>query len=303
MNFRRAVPGDKGRILEICSTVWEGSDYMPNIIDKWLTDNEGEFTVMVEDGQVMGVGKMTLIGRSIGWLEGLRVAPEARSKGFAKQITRYYINKGYEMGLKQLQLSTYYDNHASIHVSASNGFQRVAQFWYGDQEVKSVKSTEVNSNLVMQATQTSEDYVQIVQTLLEAPEQKPVNNFLGYGWLFREISEELIAAEIAAGHVYYLKNGEKMTGGMIIYPDNQKDKMFYIPIITGTDEAIITLLAWAQKTAITRGFEMIGSMVPEDQRLKSLYMDQGFAHWENIVEPNVYVFQLVLDREDESNAT
>ena len=43
IELRGARSEDKPRILEISSQIWEGNDYVPFIVDDWLSDAGGEF--------------------------------------------------------------------------------------------------------------------------------------------------------------------------------------------------------------------------------------------------------------------
>lgn len=289
MQFRRAVLKDKARILEICREIWEGHDYLPNIIDEWITDERGEFTVVIEDGQIMGVGKMTLVEPKVGWLEGLRVAPEARSRGFAKGMTNYYLKKGKALGLEQLRLSIYFANLPSMRVTETFGFQRIADFFHCQ---KKVAVTNRFSSRVHQLGPNDGLYREVLESLLNAPEQKGVQNFLGYGWLFKKMSRDLLAQEVENGHVYYLEEDGQMQAGVLIYPDFIKDECLYIPLITGTENGILELLEAVPYLADKKGFQVVAAMVPEDDRLKSLFFSQGFCHWEDIEHANIFVYQL-----------
>ncbi|AZR73210.1 hypothetical protein BBF96_07320 [Anoxybacter fermentans] len=297
MQFRRATFTDKKRIIEICSNIWEGDDYIPNILDQWIADDKGEFTVLVEDGQIMGMGKLTFAEPGVGWLEGLRVAPEARGRGYAREITRYFIRKGREMGFDRLQLSTYYQNDASIHIIESYGFKRIADFYYAEQKVNPTKN--LFRDEVMQATLNGVDYEELVQLFLNAPEQKVVNGFIGLGWFFKKLKKEELNNAIKRGHIYYLKKDGQIVGGIFIYPDHKKDNSYYIPMVTGTDEAITALLQWVYEDAVRRGFKTLAAMIPNDSRLKSIYLDQGFKHWEEGIDANVFVYELKLRGGDE----
>lgn len=299
MKIRKATIHDKERVLEICKQIWEGDDYIPNIFDHWVADEAGEFTLIEEDGKISGMGKLTLLEPEIGWLEGLRVAPEARSKGYAREITKYYLQKGEEQGFNQLCLSTYHRNYASIHVIESYGFKRVADFYFTEQEVEPLKGISAVGEII-QATPESGDVVILVEKMLQAPEQKGAKNYLGFGWNFRKLSRELILKEIELGHIYYTKRDGEIEGGILIHPDLIKDKgVYYITMVTGTDEAVSQLLKWAHQNATEWGMELLAAMVPNDPRLKSLYLSHGFNCWEEdqSFDTTVFIYEYDFKRE------
>lgn len=290
--FRRAKMEDKPRILEICSTIWEGHDYIPNILDKWIDDKEGEFTLILEDDAITGLAKFTMSQPGVGWLEGLRVAPEYRSKGYAKEITRYYIDMGRARGLDKLQLSTYYENYASIHVTESYGFKRVANFFC----VETQPDLEMQSSReVIQLTFDSPDFHAVMAKALEAPVQKLQRDFLGYGWLFKKLSERELLTAIHLGHLYYTKKEGVIEGAMLIYPDHLKDREYYVVMVTGADDVVTDFLRWTHQDAQVRGLSLMGSMIPDDEHLKDLFIAAGYKNWEEgRREANVFIYELNL---------
>ena len=45
ITLRKATASDKPRIVEISSQIWEGEDYVPDVLDDWLADPSGEVIV------------------------------------------------------------------------------------------------------------------------------------------------------------------------------------------------------------------------------------------------------------------
>jgi hypothetical protein len=50
---RQAAVTDRARILEISSQIWDGNDYVPEVLDAWFADAEGELVVATLDGHVI----------------------------------------------------------------------------------------------------------------------------------------------------------------------------------------------------------------------------------------------------------
>ena len=44
--IRRAELSDIPRIRDICANIWDGYDYLPNIVADWIKDPQGEFCVI-----------------------------------------------------------------------------------------------------------------------------------------------------------------------------------------------------------------------------------------------------------------
>jgi hypothetical protein len=83
---------------------------------------------------VVAVGRLRLLeGGRIGWMEGLRVHPDYRGRGFANDITRHIVRKGESLGVERLRYTTSDENAASLRLAKMAGFSRVFRMsvsWY-----------------------------------------------------------------------------------------------------------------------------------------------------------------------------
>jgi N-acetylglutamate synthase-like GNAT family acetyltransferase len=132
--MRRLRTSDRDDLVEISSHIWEGHDYLSSVVDEWLRDSKSHFYGVDVGGRVVAVGRLRLVedGR-IGWMEGLRVHPDYRGRGFANDITRYIVNKGERLGVQRLRYTTSDENVASVKLARMAGFSRVLRMavsWY-----------------------------------------------------------------------------------------------------------------------------------------------------------------------------
>ena len=133
---RRLRDSDRSDVIEISSHIWEGHDYLPSVVDEWLRDSNSRFYGVEVDGRVVAVGRVRLVeeGR-IGWMEGLRVHPDYRGRGFANDLTRSIIREGERLGVERLRYTTSDENRASVKLAKMAGFSRILRmtvFWYHD---------------------------------------------------------------------------------------------------------------------------------------------------------------------------
>jgi GNAT superfamily N-acetyltransferase len=124
--IRRLQALDRNDVIEISRHVWEGHDYLPSVADRWLRDPNSHFIGVEVQGHIVAVGNLEVIedGRT-GWMEGLRVHPDFRGRGFAKDITRYFVEKAELLGLQRLRYTTSATNVASLKLAKMNGFSRI----------------------------------------------------------------------------------------------------------------------------------------------------------------------------------
>ena len=65
-------------------------------------------------------------------MEGLRVHPDFRGRGYANDLTRFFVRKGQELGVDRLRYTTGENNAASLKLASNAGFSRLldkAVFW------------------------------------------------------------------------------------------------------------------------------------------------------------------------------
>jgi RimJ/RimL family protein N-acetyltransferase len=125
-SIRRLRSSDRNDIVEISSHIWEGHDYLSSVVDEWLRDAKSRFYGVEVGGRVVAVGRLRLIeGGRIGWMEGLRVHPEYRGRGFANDITRFIVREGDCLGVERLRYTTSDENAASVKLAKMAGFSRI----------------------------------------------------------------------------------------------------------------------------------------------------------------------------------
>lgn len=122
INIRLANKNDKQKILDICKNIWEGYDYIPNIIDEWLKNEHSYLFVLEYNGIITHFERLRIQSETDGWMEGLRGDPNHRGKGLAKKLSSYIINYAKNIGIKILRAGVYFKNEASVLLSIKMGF-------------------------------------------------------------------------------------------------------------------------------------------------------------------------------------
>ena len=126
--FGLASSDDRARILEIAAQTWEGDDYIPDVIDEWLSSGRRGLIVAELDGRVVGLARYDRTFPAYAWFEGLRVDPAYRGRGIAKAMTGHLVELAQADRVTRIGLSTYFDNDGSQKVSAAFGFEKAAGF-------------------------------------------------------------------------------------------------------------------------------------------------------------------------------
>ena len=116
-------------MLEITARVWEGTDYLPHMLDRWLADPAATLEAAELDGLVVGFQRLRPITQGVVFYEGLRIAEEHRRRGFARAMLRHALEEAAGQGFREMRLIT--GNPAACRLFDAEGFRRLAhcQVW------------------------------------------------------------------------------------------------------------------------------------------------------------------------------
>ncbi len=122
--FRRARSSDKETVLALCAKIWEGEDYLPATFDSWAADREGELSLCLASGRLVGLAKLSWLGPGEAWLEGLRKDPDSGVTGVGRALCSRFLSRLAKIeGLRYVRFSTYLQNTPSIRLNESLGFR------------------------------------------------------------------------------------------------------------------------------------------------------------------------------------
>jgi GNAT superfamily N-acetyltransferase len=133
-NIRPLKESDRDDVLEIASKTWHGHDYLPYFFDAWLKDKNSHTAAIERSGRVISLANLRVIenGRT-GWMEGLRVHPDYRGKGFASLITKHVVEIAKNVKVERIRYTTATDNQTSLHLGEMVGMERkfdLAFYWH-----------------------------------------------------------------------------------------------------------------------------------------------------------------------------
>ena len=261
--IRKARPEDRPFIEEIAQLTWGGKDYLARVFDEWLGDN---FYVLEVNGKVIGIAKLTLLPGKVGWLEGLRVHPDYRGRGYGRKLHGFMLELGEKLAregkVEALEFATYFLNRESLSMAERTGFHIKARFF-----VFGAKTEEFKPEEPERIEPTLEDL-----TL----------GLIPVGWRFVKRSEE--------APDWIRENAElyNINGFHFLVPKNETT---FTPLDVGlaTLKATLPAMAWIAKERDREGFDVMlpGGVKPLLSGIKRL----GLFLWDETEEPNVLVFR------------
>lgn len=139
--FRALTTLDIPIVKHITKDIWEGDDYVPKLIAKWLqAEDENVNFGVFRDSQMrseslVGMGRIKWLSPSKVWIEGGRIDPKVQKQGIGLQMTQFTIDYARTHGAKIIQYDThanrehlgdpaYPQNHGSIVLARKLGFMQ-----------------------------------------------------------------------------------------------------------------------------------------------------------------------------------
>ncbi len=287
IRIRKARAEDRPRILEISSKIWEGDDYVPELLDAWLADEHGELAIAAWEDQVIAFAHRTWLCPGIAWLEGIRTDPEWEGRGAAKAITDHFIRGAANAGASSIHLSAYVENEASIHIIESYGFTRIATFCYVERAA--MPATDAVPKHVFQIQHLEPEH------LLKFVDQ---SDFLSLaqrqfprGWRFYPFDHNPRDAVSRLAYCTGAWEDGALVAALCIRQGAEHAGTITINFLDGALPAMQALLAEALDCYAGKAFEM---MMPVQRGRHAsalgILKDTGFTSWSGF-KPDVFVYQ------------
>ena len=143
----------KARNEDLDDAIWVESlstpslSYVPHVWGMFLNDKDGEWTMEELDGEIMGIGKYSILPDGTAWLETLRVVPEAQGLGLGKRLYELWLKLSEEKGVKAMRMYTGVNNAVSSGLAERYGLSTVETFHGVKMAVPDFKSETTFKNI------------------------------------------------------------------------------------------------------------------------------------------------------------
>ena len=262
--IREARPEDKPFVEEMARLTWGGEDYLARVFDEWL--KEGGFYVLKVGGKVVGTAKLTLLPGKVGWLEGLRVHPDYRGRGYGRKLHDFMLQLGEKLAgegkIEALEFATYFLNRESISMAQKTGFHIKTKFFVFGAKTEDFEPEEPEP--------------------VEAGLEDLTLGIIPVGWRFVRRSEEALKW-IRENADFYDFNGFRFLVS--------KKGTTFTPLDVGlaTLKLLLPAMAWVARERRSGEFDVmlpsgVKPLLPGLRRL-------GLHLWGETDEPNVLVFR------------
>jgi GNAT superfamily N-acetyltransferase len=275
LTIRLAQPGDRPAMERICAHTWEDGDYIPEVWDLWLADQQGGLIVGEMGRQVVALSKITFQPAGQVWLEGMRVDPDYRRQGIAGQFLRYSLDHVRQRGARVVRLGTSGNNKAVHKLAARTGMVHIASyvFWKAD------PLPGGSSPILL----TPERASQVHAFLRESPILAHTHGLYHMHWVWQELSTEGALHFLDTGRmVGHLGTDESLLALAIVDREEQDDAL-WMGYVDGSPSALTELAMAIRAHAAQVGAKKVETMVPDMDWLRNALQaaGYGFGDWES----------------------
>jgi ribosomal protein S18 acetylase RimI-like enzyme len=295
VTIRTARLADRARILAISSQIWEGDDYVPQIIDEWLRMRDSEVAVAELGGTVIAFARAVNLTPGYVWLEGIRTDTAAQGHGAGKALTEYFIEKATREGAQRIGLSTYVDNLASIHIVEQYHFVRLTSFILAEAKLDGpARSTAELSPLV-----SAVPFDEARAWILRSASITKSCGFLSQGWKFWPVARPGVVAwpPFDAAISIRADDGSLRSLLVICHPDHGPSEAS-IDFADGSPLDLDVLIRHA--LALYPGTKYIQTMIPAGQSVHTDLLETvtglEFDVWRH-GEPDVFVYERTVEQQ------
>lgn len=286
--FRPARPEDEAGVRAISAHIWEGEDYVPQRFHEWLADETGQFTVVYDGDELVAFGKLTELGPGEWWLEGLRVHPDHRGRGLARQLHNYAVALADEIGRGVLRFSTASKTKATHKLAETTGFRLINRRLLAEKEVRADSHVDTT---VFTAVKPA-DLPRLRRRLRESDYFAACHGLMEHHWKLWEILPRLEQLQ-TDGRLHWWRNRD---GFIIFTPEGARGGLNYLD---AAERDWPGLLSDAAAFTAIQGIEIVKTRPLAIDATRQALESAG---WTIDDEMELWVFERPLNADDVDSA-
>gem|GEM_PF-1237817 len=199
LQIRSATAEDRAAVLAFCHQTWSWGDYIEEVWADWLADPSGSLRVGEVAGEPVALCKLTMLNPQEAWLEGLRISPSQRGRGYSYPLIADSVALAQARGAQVIRMATGSGNQPVHRTAASLGFRAVACFTPYEAEGQPAHSDEeplVSFRLLLPADEEA-----TWQWIATSPLYKANGGLYGSGWSWLALDRARLRDHLAKRQV------------------------------------------------------------------------------------------------------
>lgn len=232
MEIRNAQTTDKEAVLDFCKSTFSWGDYIQDVWDDWIS--EGNLFVLCENKLAVAVCHAFFMDNlKQVWIEGIRVNPNFRKKGYATKLVTYseYVTK--KRGYKASKMLIESNNFKSLNLAESLNYSK-SELW--NFYALSPKKT-------------------LIDNLIQTPSSSIIQEFLSNAkyyvrsWRWMPLDKPEISFLIDSKKIFISKNNDAIDSLVTVMTSDHFDNTLLVTLIYATSTGFEKIFKYLQNMA------------------------------------------------------
>jgi GNAT superfamily N-acetyltransferase len=274
LSIRPARAGDRDAMERICAHTFEWGDYIPEVWDHWLDDEEGTVFIGEVASRVVALSRVTFHTPEQAWLGGMRVDAEYRRRGIAGAFLEHDLSYSRAQGARVARLGTGDGNTAVHTIAARYGMELVGSYMLWTAEPQPARTPR----LIL----SSDHATQVQDFLLTSPVLAHCHGLYSSGWAWQELSAERVHSFLDGGQVSAQFAPAGSLAALAVLDTDPDRECTWVCFADGEPSAVAALASAVRGFASQTGVEQVSAMLPDVAWLREAFRAAGYGlgDWE-----------------------
>jgi GNAT superfamily N-acetyltransferase len=234
------LPSDKKTVLAFCRSTFSWGDYIHHVWDDWI--DEKNFFVLCENKYPVAICHGFIITNAkLAWIEGIRVHPNYRQKGYAKKLVAKVENVAKKNGCKLTAMIIESKNFKSLKLAAKLHYYKNKIWNYYYLAPKKYRSANI---------QQPKSAKEITKYFTDA-------EFYIRSWRWLPLDTKAISLLIRDKKVIISKDQNRIDSLGIITESDHFEKTMMLTLLYATKSGIKKILPYIQNLTYEKKFKRI----------------------------------------------
>jgi GNAT superfamily N-acetyltransferase len=277
--IRPARPDDRAGMERICAHTWDWGDYIPEVWDAWLADEDKLMLVAELEGRMVALGQVAFQPGGQAWFEAMRVDPDYRRQGIARLFIERKMEEARKRGARVARLGTGGNNTPVHRLMARIGMEQVGAYVLWVAAAEGMAGAEPPDILGPGQRAALGAFLQGSRVLAHT------GGLYSTGWAWAELLDEDLDRFLAAGQVLARRAAGGAIEALAIVDHQAGDDRLWIGFADaapGQEEALAGLAKTIRAYAGQVGAERAAVMLPPVDWLRETFGRAGYGlgDWE-----------------------
>ncbi len=277
LEIRELGKADKEEVVKMTSGIWDGRDYIPDYFDRWIED--GGFICGTVDDEIVALAKHTWHSDDILWLEGLRVHPDYRDKGYGRAMIKGqidYINEHLDYRVARFLTSD--DNTPVKKVVKDIGFNLKKRYDYVRLDDDDLEEMEPPLEREVGRVQIEKNVEEVTDVVLSSKELEDNAGLYMEHWTAYPINQDLIRDRIENGYCYSVRDEDSREIKALMFMQvHDIYESLSVTFACGSHEGMRELFRYGLKHCLEEGYKRLRLKSASDNVIEAA-KEEGFSH-------------------------